>query len=110
MKYIPADKLIAEVERLKPRLRKIGGKDVLVTTDSVYKKLNRIIDFARSLQKEQPEVDLEKAVKDYIKDNFTLTPEVLEIPEEERRYSMWEDDMRAFAKHFYELGLNARKE
>lgn len=61
-------------------------------------------------KQEQPEVDLEREVKSYIKDNFTITDEVAQIPEENRRYSMWEDDMRAFARHFYELGLNARKE
>ena len=57
MKYIPAEKLIAEVKRLRPRIRRIGGKDVFVTTDSVYKKLDCIIDFARSLQQEHPEVE-----------------------------------------------------
>ena len=61
-------------------------------------------------QYKKPEVDLEKEVKSYIKHNFTITDEVAQIPEEDRRYSMWEDDMRAFARHFYELGLNARKE
>ena len=58
----------------------------------------------------QPEVDLEKEIKAYIKDNFTITDEVAQIPEEDRRYSMWVDDMRAVARHFYELGLKARKE
>ena len=61
-------------------------------------------------KQEQPEVELKKEVKSYIKHNFTITDEVAQIPEEDRRYSMWEDDMRAFAKHFFELGrLNARK-
>ena len=55
-------------------------------------------------------MELKKEVKSYIKDNFTITDEVAQIPEEDRRYSTWEDDMRAFASHFYELGLNARKE
>lgn len=62
-------------------------------------------------EQKQPEVDIKKEVKSYIKDNFTITDEVAQIPEENRRYSMWEDDMRAFAKHFFELGrINARKE
>lgn len=56
------------------------------------------------------EVDLKKHVKSYIKDNFTITDEVSQIPEEYRIYSMQEDDMRAFAKHFFELGLKVNNE
>lgn len=57
----------------------------------------------------QPEGDLEEEVKSYIKDNFTIMDEVAQIPEEDRMYSLGQDDMVAFAKHFYGLG-KARKE
>ena len=68
--------------------------------------------FGRGLmvKQKQPEVDLEKEVKSYIKDNFTITDEAAQIPEEDRMYSWGEDDMVAFAHHFYELGLKVRKE
>ena len=53
MKYIDFEKLIAEIRRQKPRLRRIGGKDATMTTSEVCKKLDHIIEFARSLQQEQ---------------------------------------------------------
>ena len=74
---------------------------------AITRRIDKAIDI---IQQERPEVDLGKEVKGYIRDNFTITDEVAQIPEEERRYSMWEDDMATFARHFYELGLNARKE
>lgn len=97
MKYIPAEKLIAEVKRLRPRIRRIGGKDVFVTTDSVYKKLDCIIDFARSLQQEHPEVDLEKEYKEFVESDPVYSKLVNGIVG------------KAIARHFYELG-KARKE
>jgi hypothetical protein len=53
IKYIDTEKLIAEIRRQKPRLRRIGGKDATMTTSEVCKKLDHIIEFARSLQQEQ---------------------------------------------------------
>lgn len=106
MKYIDAEKLYEYLEQ-------VGGLYPRYEYDIVDNTVSNVIDgiktFINSLQQEQPEVDLEKEVKSYIKDNFTITDEVDQIPEEDRMYSMGQDDMMAFAKHFYELD-KARKE
>lgn len=57
----------------------------------------------------QQEVNLEEKVKHYINENFTITDEIQEIPEEDRMYGMDKGDMLKIARHFYKLGLNARK-
>ena len=111
-KYIDAEKLIAEIERLKDKFGNYKPKNA---TEHCYRG-GRLIGYQdvlykiTSLQQEQPEVDLEKEVKSYIKENFTITDEVVQIPEQDRMYSMGEDDMTAFARHFWNKGYNARKE
>ena len=84
MKYIDADKLIAEIER-----RRLSNR--YIDTEDYENELLEIID---SLQQEQPEVDLEKEIKNYLATKCAGDdePSVSEI-----------------ARHFYELGLNARK-
>lgn len=94
-KYIDVEKLIAEIERLKEETpigiceydkgEENGRMEVLTSLRSTI----------TSLQQEQPEVDLEKEIKE--------------------QWKKWDDiiTQRAFAsiaRHFYELGLNARKE
>lgn len=53
----------------------------------------------------EKEVDLNEEVKKYLNDNFTSAEE----PDEFLTTVMQLDDMALFAKHFYELGLNAKK-
>ena len=106
-KYIDAEKLIAEIERL-------SSSEHPVEYDSAEKlaynhALSEIEDLITSLQQEQPKVGLEKEVKRYIKENFTITDEIREIPEEDRMYGMDKGDMLKIARHFYKLGLNVRK-
>lgn len=62
MKYIPADKLIAEIERrieswtIRGKHSPAGqGRD---TCDSRVTELSDLLSFVTSLQQEQPEVDL----------------------------------------------------
>ena len=93
-KYIDADKLIAEIERLRKEH----------TTGGYYNEaalvLNDLEDYADSLQQEQPEVDLDKEIEEWIikgREDFELDGWV----------AMGVD---CIARHFYELGLNARKE
>lgn len=50
-------------------------------------------------------IDIEKEVREYISKNGTS----LEEPDEFLTTLMQLDDMVMFAKHFYELGLKARK-
>ena len=55
---------------------------------------------AKYIQQEQPEVDLEKEIKQY----------AIGFIGELRNYTDWTPRIARFARHFYELGLNARKE
>ena len=52
-----------------------------------------------------PKIDIEKEVREYISKNGTS----LEEPDEFLTTLMQLDDMVIFAKHFYILGLKAKK-
>ena len=85
MKYIPTEKLIAEIERRKKQDVTFRERSILIDMENAI----------TSLQQEQPEVDFEKEIKNYLSTKCAGDdePSVSEI-----------------ARHFYELGLNARKE
>ena len=103
-KYIDADRLRAEIKkRLKnvrdymngggmkykgPRYYKMQGKE------SAYDALLNIID---SLQQEQPEVDLKKEID-------------RELDTRWKGEYLSTSKFRESARHFFNLGLNARKE
>ena len=125
MKYIDAEKLKAEIDR-----QEIGyntdGKHA-----AEYDACRKILEIIASLQQEQPEVDLEK-------DEYSIDDKYIErslakvrLEKELAEYlQYWEDDeelglifttdtgviqielddIRDLARHFYELGLKARKE
>ena len=99
MKYIDADKLIAEIERVKAektRIYEMLPKDDLDAVLSYAQRecLQQLGYFITSLQQEQPEVDLEKEIARYLREECSADnePSISEI-----------------ARHFYELG-RARKE
>ena len=92
MKYIDADKLIAEIERL------CAEHTSRWETDEVAIVLDKLEDFIISLQQEQPEMDWEKEYKEYVEDDPVYSKLVNGIVG------------KSIARHFYELGLNARKE
>jgi len=60
-------------------------------------------------EQEQPGVDLEKEIEEYINNFFYTEPSTADFPPEDIAYTMWKEDIRIFARHFYELGLKARK-
>lgn len=96
-KYIDSEKLKAEIERLhKAHSGKYG-------CDEVGLNLEYLEDFIDSLQQEQPKVDLEKEIEEHVKgmpmSEFTHESEVGDH---------W-DWAREEFRHFFELGLNARK-
>lgn len=101
-KYIDAEKLRALLDEkwkeLADKNVKVGGGkwDVEIST---YLSILRLID---SLQQEPSEVDLEKETKLWWKEHLHLNPE----------NQLWMDAHQSvvLARHFYELGLNARKE
>ena len=109
MKYIDAEKLIAEIEKLLAKAKNdeekafakkdAAGHLAAVTKTVVCVKIKKLI---ASLQQEQPEVDLEKEFNNFL-DNVEGVPRMWHSNEQIE----W---VKEIAKHFYELGLNARKE
>lgn len=90
-KYIDADTLKERVTRLIASARQ---NDWPIAEDY----LRRVIDIMDSLQQEQPEVDLEKEYKEFVEDDPVYKKLVNGIVG------------KHIARHFYELGRNARKE
>jgi len=103
MKYIDADKLIAEIEkRIKYEQTCIENEYRLPgkAEEEIIFEYKSLSNFISSLQQEQPEVDLEKEIEKW----FDMMGDSWENGE-------WSsNDIRSTARHFYELGLNARKE
>ena len=114
MKYIDAEKLIAEIERrieswtIRGEHSPAGqGRDTCV---SRVTELSDLLSFVTSLQQEQPEVDLEKEIekgweeleKDYSPSALDKSCMIVSGLIGEKQFSR-------IARHFYNLGLNARK-
>jgi len=107
MKYIDIDKLIAELERWRDKAKEDYNKNhySMGRCDALAEFRN----FMVSLQEEQPEVDLDKEIEEQINMYYN---------ECEKKLNQMSDDdtdigfltLNSFARHFYELGLNARKE
>lgn len=112
MKYIDAEKLKAEIER---RMGKHweGLPDADSPEDDwthnelcelgAYKELEHIEDFLNSLQQEQPEVDLGKEIDAMWNPHFNLGWD------EYSCLTMNRGGFEKLVRHFYELGLKARK-
>lgn len=105
MKYIDADKLREKItEQMDSVPREVGrGAGTITSTGygmmQAFQVVRSIID---SLQQEQPEVDLEKEIEKW----FDLSG----IGEAWENGEWSTNDVTRTARHFYELGLNARKE
>ena len=89
MKYIDPEKLLAEIER-----RRLSNR--YIDTEGYE---NELLEIITSLQQEWPEVDLEKEWKSY-----------MESRKDDLSGNTVTVNMKDLARHFYELGLNARKE
>lgn len=107
-KYIDSEKLIAEITQREYEVFPTNDGKVRAcsTPDQIQSGWLNALKWVRetitSLQQEQPEVDLEKEAKRWWKEHLHLNPE----------NKLWMDAHQSvvFARHFYELGLNARKE
>ena len=100
MKYIDADKLKATIERLSSGEHPIEYERVEKL--AYNRALSEIEDAIISLQQEQPEVDLEKDIEEW-RQNWASPPR--------NEYAVFnKEDFINLARHFYELGLNTRKE
>lgn len=106
MKYIPAEKLIAEIERLKERAEHYEEISLTDGERSYWSGESGVLElltpFITSLQQEQPEVDLKEEFHRW------LSKEKEEWGGEIPSYG--EYGLFGIARHFYELGQNARKE
>ena len=102
MKYIDAEKLIAEIQKLR-------SETCISESDDYYEYAkSEIIDIITSLQKEQPEVDLEREIRDYFsKWDYDYYNCVITMGND---IVATLSSIQNVARHFYELGLNARKE
>lgn len=104
-KYIDAEKLKVEVERRKEKWLAASrlikkGKDKAMYAAGKSSAYTEFFSLITSLQQEQPEVDINKEIEKW----FDLMGDAWENGE-------WStNDIRSTARHFYELGLNARKE
>ena len=99
MKYIDAKKLKKIVEQAKQRALKGAEVDEDMYCDGRAYAFEEVLLEIDSLQQEQPEVDLEKEIKHMV--------------ECEAEYMIFQDKRQLIsymARHFYELGFNARKE
>lgn len=103
MKYIDAEKLIAEIERriaaYQKNFDKADNKIAKLSTDGRIAGLKGILPFITSLQQEMPEVDFET---EYAK--FTNDPDELEYA-----FPIDLADYKDFAYHFFELGRLSNK-
>jgi hypothetical protein len=93
MKYIDAEKLTVLIQQL------IGEciRNNWSTTEYCLRKILFVID---SLQQEQPNVNIEEEVEDWVKIGPHTSYPWCTIP----------DTIRITAEHFYELGLKAKGE
>lgn len=96
-KYIDSEKLIAEIKK---RLVKY---DTDYTSAGI--ELKELLSFINSIQQEQPEVDLEKEI-----DRFWDS--CIKHKNERGGNVIWSSklEIEVLASHFYELGVNAKKE
>lgn len=97
MKYIDADRLKERVTRLIASTRR---NDWPIAEDY----LRRVIDTIDSLQQEQPEVELKKEVDNFWEPRFSLGWDDHSV------LSMNHEGFVSLARHFYKLGLKAKKE
>ncbi len=100
MKYIDAERLNAEIERLyngeAPKHDQQCDFD-----DGYFVGIDAISQLIDSLQQGPPEVDLEKEIKDTCR-GYRIN----DYHEQE----LGKHDIENIARHFFNLGLNARKE
>lgn len=102
-KYIPSEKLIAEIKRLKGQLiRGACAAQMAMETNCKDEAYNEVLSFITSLQQEQQAVAIsyEKELKEWMDYGPHTCYPWTSIP----------DAIKFTAEHFYNLGLNARKE
>ncbi len=92
------DQIKAEIERRRRDVEQ--QRPIRHWGKSYYVVMSELLDIIANLPQEQPEVDLAKEVESWMK----------KVPSVNLEWNNIADAMRDCARHFYELGLNARKE
>lgn len=101
-KHIDADKLKVEIR--KHLIPTVHDRSYDEWEDGKDSGLRTALDIIDSLQQEQPEVDLEEEIDRFLKSEESTTYE------NAGSYKVAVKDPKKIARHFYELGLNARKQ
>ena len=122
-KYIDADKLIAEIERLKQDNETSDDKEYAQYEIDVAcgyaMACEEILSIIASLQQEQPKVEFEEEIDVFFYGkNFKRCNDGVRVPGALMRdwqnqnvsRSLSTDEIRRFAHHFWNKGYNARKE
>lgn len=115
MKYIDAEKLITEIESISLIPQISAGYN-----DGREDMKMMILDIIDSLQQEQTEIDLEQEIDFFLYGTYTPErfPNTMQVRDEHTglRVNDWKCRVNKpeykveFARHFYELGLNVRKD
>lgn len=103
--YIDSEKLIAEIDSRMEDCKLPDGRFPTTTNIVRYEELSCLRNFVNSLQQEQPEVDLEK----FDKDVTEIWGRCAAEPNDSIA-CIHIETFNEVARHFYELGFNARKE
>ena len=106
MKYVDAEKLLAEIEGHIKEVKETENRfhPNLGFFDAKLSGIYDVLSILDSLQQEQPDVDLEKEI-DACWRNW-LSPS----NQKEVEGVLPKTEFAMYARHFYELGFNARKE
>lgn len=97
-KYVDTDLLRERIEKNQYVIEPLFSKGDDSYYEGEYDGYNRILSIIDSLQQEQQEVDLEKELNRYLRGEFQQTA------------GGNFNNYIQVARHFYELGLKARKE
>ena len=95
------EQIKAEIERRIKKIKPQNGQGI-VLCDQITKQLQSLLSFVASLQQERPKVDLEKEIGKFLDE--TGAPYFWCGDDEQKEWCS------VIARHFYELGLKARKE
>lgn len=109
MKYIDAEKLLAEIKIIQQSLE---SRDVRlnqvkkIRTECLIEFCKCITDVIESLQQEQSEVDLEKEIVEWHKEHFKKDGTFIG----KSGFYLTNNSQMDIAKHFFELGLRVNNE
>ena len=111
-KYIDADILLKEIERLKRNSEsakrewiKEGYNQNAFAEDCRISSFDKLLSFIVSLQQEQPEVYLEKEIETSIR----LLNGLHTLEDNKSWYKGRYEELKELARHFYELGKNSKQ-